>query len=146
MSEENRAVWRRFVEKVLNQGNLSAIDDLIAADYVGHGSDGVDTIGPEGVRGFIRLFHTAFPDVHYTLEDQIAAGDKVLNRATIRGTHRGEFMGVAPTGRPVVVQAVAIARIADGKVVEEWLHFDRWHLMEQLGVVPPFGQAGRLVR
>jgi predicted ester cyclase len=79
---------------------------------------------------------TAFPDIHFTVEDLIAEDDKVVVRVTFRGTHQGIFMGIAPTGRQVTGIGVELARLADGKIVEEgWHCYDLLHLLEQLGVV-----------
>jgi predicted ester cyclase len=88
------------------------------------------------------MSRSALPDFHSTLEDMIAEGDKVAERFTGRGTHKGEWMGIAPTGKQVTIQGMAIHRITDGKIVENWTNMDMLGVMVQLGVVPPPGQAG----
>jgi predicted ester cyclase len=82
---------------------------------------------------------TAFPDLHFTIEDQIAEGDKVVNRVTARGTHLGDFRGIPPTGKQVTVAGITIDRIAGGKLVESWTSWDFLGILQQLGVVPKLG-------
>lgn len=91
----------------------------------------------EGFKQFIKMVRDAFPDFHDTVEDLIAENDKVVLRVTCTGTHKGEFMGVPPTGKQVTVSAIAIYRFAGGKAVEHWNVTDRLSLMQQLGVIPP---------
>jgi steroid delta-isomerase-like uncharacterized protein len=93
--------------------------------------------GPEDVKRFMSEFRQAFPDFHSTIEDQIAEGDKVVTRWTMRGTHQGEFRGIAPTGKQITVTGIGIFRFSDeGKVIESWDNFDQLGMMRQLGVVP----------
>ena len=92
--------------------------------------------GPEGVRWAARMFRTAFPDVRFTVEDQIADGDLLANRFTVRGTHQGEFMGIPPTGKQATVSGIDMIRVRDGKVVEHWVQMDQMGLMQQLGLMP----------
>ena len=135
MSEENKAIFRRYVEEVGNEGNLDLVDEIFA-DYVSHQSDGsVLQRGPEDVKRFMGEFRSAFPDFHTTIEDQIAEGDRVVTRWTMRGTHEGEFRGIAPTGKQMTVTGIGIFRFSDGKVVESWDNFDQLGMMQQLGVV-----------
>lgn len=142
MSEQNKLLVRRAIEEVWNGGNLSAIDEFVAGDFVVHGSTpGGDIQGPEGARRFFGALHEAFPDIRFTIEDQIAEGDRVVTRWTARGTHTGTFMGVPPTGRPIRMTATDVDRIANGKVVECWSQFDDLGLMQQLGVVSTLSQA-----
>jgi predicted ester cyclase len=86
------------------------------------------------------MFRTAFPDLHGTIEDQIAEGDKVVMRMTYRGTHQGELMGIPATGKPVTMTFISINRIAEGKIAEGWVNFDALGMMQQLGVIPVPGQ------
>ena len=137
--EENKAIFRRIVEEGFNKGNLAIVDELVATDHVNH-TDNVH--GPEEYKQFITMYRTAFPDLHMTIEDQIAEGDKVVNRWTSRGTHKGDLMGIPPTGKQTTVTGMYVARIIGGKIVEEWGNFDALGMMQQLGVVPPPGQAG----
>jgi len=137
--KENKAIFRRIVEEGFNKGNLAIVDELVATDHVNH-TDNVH--GPEEYKQFITMYRTAFPDLHMTIEDQIAEGDKVVNRWTSRGTHKGDLMGIPPTGKQTTVTGMYVARIIGGKIVEEWGNFDALGMMQQLGVVPPPGQAG----
>ena len=92
--------------------------------------------GPEDVKRFMGEFRSAFPDFHTTIEDQIAEGDRVATRWTMRGTHEGEFRGIPATGNQISVTGIGIFRFSDGKVVESWDNFDQLGMMQQLGVVP----------
>jgi steroid delta-isomerase-like uncharacterized protein len=143
MSEQNKALVRRAIEEVWNRGNFAVVGELIASDFVGHVSLPIGEIhGPEGVKRYFATLREAFPDLHFTIEDQIAEGDRAVTRWTARGTHTGEFRGVPPTGKQVRVTGININRVADGKVVEGWLHLDELGLLQQLGVQPRPGQAG----
>jgi predicted ester cyclase len=93
--------------------------------------------GPEGVRRLAELYRSAFPDLHFEHEEIVVAGDRVAHRWTFRGTHRGEIMGIEPTGRSVAVQGIEINRIADGKIAESWAISDALGMLEQLGVELP---------
>ena len=137
--EENKAIDRRFTEELFNKGNLAVVDELVATNFVDHsGFPGV-TPDREGYKQFATISRTALPDFHTTIEDIIAEGDKVVQRFTARGTHKGEFMGIPPTGKQVTVAGIAIHRITDGKIVENWVNMDMLGMMVQLGVVPPPG-------
>ena len=140
-TEENKAIFRRYVEEVGNGGKLDLADEIFDR-YLAHQSDGsVLDRGPEDVKRFMGEFQTAFPDFHSTVEDQIAEGDKVVTRWRMRGTHEGEFRGIAPTGNKLDITGIGIFRFSDGKVVESWDNFDQLGMMQQLGVVPSPEQA-----
>jgi steroid delta-isomerase-like uncharacterized protein len=131
-TEQNRAILRRRVEEIWNQGNLSVIDDLIAADFVSNGQ----AIGREGFRQFVSTVRTAFPDLQFTVEDIVTEGDKVCVRYVGRGTQQGEFAGLPASGKPVHFTGIDIFRIADGQMAEEWLMYDQLGLLQQLGAIP----------
>lgn len=136
-TEDNRALVRRFVEEVFNRGNLDIVDQLVTPDYVHH--DPTTQEFGSGIEGFKRLisfYRQAFPDIHIALEDQVASGDKVVDRWTGQGTHRGELMGIAPTGRPVTASGISIHRIAGGRIAETWNNYDALGMLRQLGVIP----------
>ncbi len=130
--EENKAIFRRYVEEVSNQGNLKLADEIFDR-YIAHQPDGsVLERGPEDVKRFLSEFHAAFPDFHATIEDQIAEGDKVMTRYRWRGTHQGEFRGMAPTGAELEINGIGIFRFSEeGKVVESWDSYDQFNLMRQ---------------
>lgn len=134
MSEKNRAIIRRVFEEFLNQGNMSVIDEIDAPDFVWRGPGGQQVNGPEAHKQLAGSFLKSFPDLHFTVEDMIAEGDKVVVRWTMRGTHQGDLMGIAATGKQVTLPGILISRIADGRVVEDWDSFDRLDMMQQLGV------------
>ncbi len=141
-AEENKALFRRFMEEVANQGNIDAVDELVAPDAVEHEELPPGTPpGREGVKHFFALLRNAFPDLRVTIDDQIAEGDKVVSRVTLSGTHKGEFVGIPPTGKTVTFGAIDIIRVAGGKLVEHWGVTDNLGLLQQLGVVPPPGQG-----
>jgi steroid delta-isomerase-like uncharacterized protein len=139
VSEQNKALVRRFFDEVWNGRNLAAIDDLFEPDYVAHGRPPSLPPGPEGLKQRIAMTHSAFPDGRMTVEDQVAEGDIVVTRWTAHGTHQGEYLGLPPTGKQVTVRGVDIDRVANGRIAESWDLFDQWGLMEQLGVVPSSG-------
>ena len=137
-TEQNKAISRRADEELFNDGNLDVADELFAADFLYHDpTSGEAWRGPEGVKRYVRMFRTAFPDLRLTVEDQVAEGDNVAYRWTAHGTHRGELLGVAPTGRRVTLTGIAIARVVDGKIREMWENTDALGLMRQLGGLPP---------
>ncbi len=140
--EQNKEIAARLHEEVVNQKNLSALDDYVATDVVWHNSPPGLVPGMEGYKQFFPMLYTTFPDWHATVEDVIAAGDKVVHRITGRGTHKGEWMGIAPTGKQVTLTGILIYRIAGDKIVEEWLQYDVMGVMQQLGAIPSPGQAG----
>lgn len=140
MVEENRALVSRVINEVWNQGIFALADELFADDYVGHQPPD-ESHGPEGVKGYFAMLREAFPDIHFTIEDQIAEEDMVATRWTARATHQGEFMGIASTGRSGVVTGITINRCADGEIVEGWTNLDALGLMQQLGVIPAPARA-----
>lgn len=143
MSEENKALVRRFVDEVYNEGNLGFIDEVLSPDWVEHDPNSPEGIGNgvEGARRFAAMYRSAFPDLQITVEDQVAEGDKVVTRWTARGTHRGELMGVPPGGNRVEVAGIGIDRIEGGRVVESWSNYDVLGLMQQIGAVPSAERA-----
>lgn len=142
MSEQNKMLVRRAIEEVWNQGNFDLVDELIASDLVIHlPAPGQEVRGPEGVKQFYGMLRAAFPDIHFTINDQIAEGDRVVTRWTAQGTHTGEYRGIPPTGRQFKVTGIDIDRVAGSKVVECWPIEDDLGLLQQLGLVPTPEQA-----
>ena len=140
-TEDNKASVRKAYQAV-NQQNLSSfIDEFIDPHQVDHSAPPGLPGGIEGARQFAGMFLTAFPDMHFTVEDMIAEGDKVVARITMSGTQQGAFMGIPPTGKHVAWTAIDINRVAGGKSVEHWMEMDALVLMQQLGVVPAPGQT-----
>jgi steroid delta-isomerase-like uncharacterized protein len=142
MSVANKMLERRAIEEVWNQGNYALIDEIVASDYLGHSSNpATETHGPEGVKQFYMALHSAFPDIHFVIEDQVAEGDKVVTRWTARATHNGEFQGIPPTGNRGELTGITIDRIAGDKIVECWTEIDDLRLLQQLGAIPGPEQA-----
>jgi len=135
---ENKAQLRRIYEEMFNQGNLVIADELIAPDFFNHEDPpGMNSRGPESARQVVMMLRTAFPDLHYTIEELVAEGDMVACRMTMSGTHQGPLMGIAPTGRSVRQQAqMHFVRFRYGKVIEHWAVRDDLGIMRQLGVIP----------
>ena len=126
MSIENEALARRYIEEVFNKGNISVIDELVAADFVEHNPYPGQAPGIEGEKQAVSNLRSAFPDLHTTIEDVIADADHVVVTVTSRGTQKGEFMGSPATGAPVTDTQVHILRCAGGKCVEHWGEVNCW--------------------
>jgi len=139
MSEENKALMRRFLES-LNAGNLDIVDELVAKDHVDHHIPPELPKGPEGIKLYLEGSFAAFPDSHVSVEDMIAEGDKVVVRYVFTGTQQGEFLGIPATGKKFSISGIGIGRFADGKLVEWWENADGLGLMQQLGVIPAMGE------
>ncbi len=137
--EQNKGLARRSIEDVWGKGSLDAIDELYATDFVWHWALPGMAPDREGYKQCVTMNFAAFADVQCTLEDMVGEGDKVVGRWTWRATHKGEYMGIAPTGKQVTLTGINIMRIVGGKVVEEWGEMDNLGMMQQLGVVPPSG-------
>ncbi len=135
MSEENKAIVRRFFEEVWN-GNLAVADEIFSTDFVFHSAITEDDLSPESIKRRVTRYRTAFPNVKATVEDQLAEGDKVASRVSWRGTHQGEYLGIAPTGKQVEWTGTLICRISGGKIVERWGNTSTTELRKQLEAVP----------
>ena len=139
-TETNKASVLRFYEEVFNKKNRAAIDEFIDPNQVDHAAPPGTPAGLKGVKQTLNMYLTAFPDLHFTVEDIISEGDKVVTRLTCRGTQQGTFMGIPPTGKQATTTAIDINRFAGGKCVEHWLNMDTLGLLQQLGVIPAPGQ------
>ncbi|MDP6129892.1 MAG: ester cyclase [Dehalococcoidia bacterium] len=136
MSEANKTLFTRFIGEVLNDKNVNAVDELMAANYIDHNpAPGVPS-GTEGMKQLMSMFFSAFPDLHATIDVLVAEGDLVVGRMTNTGTHTGDFMGIPATGKKVSFTETHIVRIADGKAVEHWGNQDDMGMMQPLGVIP----------
>ncbi len=135
-TEANKALFLRLNEEVMHQGNLAVVDELFTAAAVVHVPGAPDFLGRDGARQLFLAYRTAFPDVHITAEDLFAVDDRVVERYTFAGTHRGELQGIAPTGKAVRVPGMGVARIVGGQMAEVWFLWDTLGLLQQLGVVP----------
>jgi steroid delta-isomerase-like uncharacterized protein len=133
----NRDAARRIIDDVWNDGDLAAVDDLFADEYVMRNPGLPEEIrGPDGFRGVVRQFRSAFPDIDWTIEHLLDDDDMVHLHYTVRGTHEGELMGIPPTGESVEFTGMTLLRFEDGKAVDDWGVYDALGLMQQLGVGP----------
>jgi len=133
--EKNKELLRKAVEEVWNKGNFDNMKEMVSDDFVIH-FPGEEIRGLENIKTFYTELRKAFPDIRFTIVDQIAEENKVVTRWTGAGTHKGEFKGIPPTGQKVKISAIDIDRISDGKFVECWSNMDELGLMQQLGVMP----------
>jgi len=135
MSEVNKAVVRRLFEECLNRHNPDLYPEFYS-DVV-YRAPAMGELRNEEHRHFLLSLFAGFPDVQWTIEDQVAEGDRVVTRWTSTGTHTGTFMGISPTSRQLRISGICIDRIADGKIVEEWEEWDTLGMMQQLALLPP---------
>ena len=135
--QTNSSVVRQFIEKVLNRGEVDATGEFFWEDMVEQVPLPGQGPGVEGLKGALRGLREAFPDMHWTVQEQIAESDKVLSRFEWSGTHRGTFLGVPATNRPVTVWGMVIDRLEGGRIKDARIIMDTLGLMMQLGVVPP---------
>jgi steroid delta-isomerase-like uncharacterized protein len=132
--QEYKAIARRFLEDAFPQGQF---EPILAPGYQDHNAPPGTRPGPAGIVQITEPYRQAFPDLHFTVEDQVAEGDKVVTRFVFHGTHRGSLMGIPPTGRQVHMEGISIYRIADGQMQEAWVQYDILGLLQQLGAFPP---------
>ena len=151
MDVDLKALVRQGTQEVINRGNLGHVDEIFADDYVHH--DGAATRDRAGFKEYFAAMRTAFPDFEFAIEDEVAEGDRVLQRVTFSGTQTGFFRGLPPTERRVRISGFDLFRVANGKIAEQWSVFDSAAMLDQLGVMPPqgggpaafLGWAGRTV-
>lgn len=136
-TELNKKVASQFIEEVINRGNLSVVDDLVAPDFLEHEElpPGMPA-GREAFNQMPAILHGAFPDFKATINDLIAEGDKVVVRMTWSGTQHGEWMGMPPSGKAMSINVIDIFRMAGGRIAEHWGLTDSMAMMQQLGAVP----------
>ena len=132
-TEANKVSAQRMVDEVVNAGNFALIEELLAPDFINH--DVPPGVSPtrEGTKALIAMLREAFPDLHATVDDVIAEGDKVVQRTTARGTMTGAMMGMPPSGKSATWQQIHILRFANGKQVEHWAVIDQLGMLQQLG-------------
>jgi predicted ester cyclase len=138
-TEQNAALVRQYFER---WGDPDFTRQTLAPDFVGHLPEIPEPLKREAFIQYQGVVRAAFPNFAPTLEYQVAAGDKVVNRLVFRGTHKGDLQGIPPTGKQVTVTAITIERVVDGKIVEHWIQYDALGMMQQLGVIPAPGQSG----
>lgn len=131
--EQNKVIYRRFLQEIFNEGQLDKLPELVSPSYVLHDGPPGTPNGPEAIRQVVTMFRNAFPDLKISLEEIIVEEDKVCARATTRGTHKGTIFGVPATGRGVTMTGLTMVTIADGHLTESWVKNDMQGLMKQLG-------------
>jgi steroid delta-isomerase-like uncharacterized protein len=142
MSFTNKEVILAFLEDVLNQGRVARADDLVQENFVELDPLPGQAQGREGLKAIVLSLRVSFPDMHWTAKEMAAEGEKVVTRFVWTGTHRGPFLGIPATGRPVEVKGVVIDRLENGKMAESRILMDTLSLMQQLGVIPAPPAAG----
>jgi steroid delta-isomerase-like uncharacterized protein len=136
-AEENKAIVRRYFEEAWGKGNLDVMDELMAPDFVNHGSvPGHPVTDREDMKRIEEATRQAFPDVSFEMHDMVAEGDMVVYRWTGGGSQQGEFMGIPPSGRRFSTQGAVFSRVRDGKIVEQRRIVDVYTMMQQLGAIP----------
>lgn len=135
-TEKNRAAARRFIEQGFNRQDMAEFDRYYDASLQDHALPPNLPSGRDGRKLFISAFFAAFPDIQVRIDDLVAQGDKLVTRWTATGTHRGDLMGIRPTGKTIGVTGIAIDRFEDGRSVEHWEIFNQMGLLQQLGVIP----------
>src|ERR671915_1524400 len=138
--EQNKALMRNYIEEAWNKGNLDFIDKNFSSDFVSHGTFPGQPTNRDSVKSVISTVRNAIPDLHITIEDMLAEGDKVASRWVTKGTHKGgDLMGAKPTGNKISVSETVVVRVKDGKVVEGWANRDDLGFLQQIGLIPPLG-------
>ena len=133
MSEGNKEIIRRLFDDVLNGGKLGLLDTIVGAAYVDHSPAAGQAPGAAGVKAKITALRGAFPDVRFTLEELVAEDEAVAVRYHWRGTHRGAFLGIPPTGKTILVRGMDFYRLRDNRIVEHWDNVDDLGMLTQLG-------------
>jgi len=141
-AEESKVLVHRHTEEFWNQGKLDVAAEIHAVDFIFHPPSLPEMHGIEAYNQFAIMYRTAFPDLRFTSEDVIVAGDKVVERWTSTATHQGELMGIPPTGKWSKTTGISIFRVADGKLAEQWVNWDMLGVLQKIGVIPPFGGGG----
>lgn len=136
--EDNKAIVWRFVEEVWNNQHLAVVDELLESEYRRHDPNiSMEEDGRSALMQFCKTFAAAFPDRHFIVEQIVAQAEIVVIRWSARGTHKGAFRGIAPTGKQINLTGTSISRLNGRKIAEEWVQWDALGLLRQLGSVQP---------
>jgi len=139
MKAQDDTIQHRWFTEVWNKGREAAIDEMMSPDAIGHGlvdESGNEIRGAEAFKSFYRSFRGAFPDIRVIVEDTVSEGDKIVARCTVRATHTGEGIGLAPTNKPVEITGLCLVRVEGGRIAESWNEFDFMTLYRQIGALP----------
>jgi steroid delta-isomerase-like uncharacterized protein len=137
MSQDNATIVRRFVDEVITQGNIEAAAQYVWEDVIEQVPLPGQGPGLEGLKDILRAMRAGFPDIVFSIQEQVAERDKVASRFEWTGTHRGDFLGIPATGRTVRVWGMVIDRLEDGRIKDTRILMDTFGLLGQLGVLPP---------
>ena len=141
MPVDNKSIVRRMYEEVWNKRRLEVAGELIARSHAVQLFDAADSgVGPEAYARNVTQFVRAFPDLKFTVVDMVAERDKVVALWNISGTHKGEFRGIAATGKRISVDGITISQLAEGKIMDSYVSLDMWSMMQQLGAIPAGGR------
>jgi steroid delta-isomerase-like uncharacterized protein len=136
VADDPKAIVQAFVKEVQNDGNIDAAGKYIAEDYVEHSPMPGTPSGLDGAKSIFSMIRAGLPDHDAVIHDQVVEGDKVVTRKSFNGTHKGEFLGVPATGKPVTIDVIDIVRVNNGKIVEHWNIVDVMSVMHQIGALP----------
>ena len=128
----NKELVRRFYKEVYGDWNMSLVDEVVSPRFTSHDWPKGSPTGPQGFRNFYSAIWSAVPDARYEVDDLIAEGDRVVVRWKLLGTHKGDFRGIAPTGRAIALKGIAIYRVDGGKLMERWVVTDLYGLLEEI--------------
>ena len=142
MSAANKALSKRLLEEAFNAGNVTVMDEILAEAFVNYDAALPEPgIGIDAAKASVTGYRDAFPDLRITIDEQIAEGDRVVTRWSAKGTHQGELMGIAATGKQATVTGITIDTIAGGRIIESRTNWDTLGMLQQLGVVPALATA-----
>lgn len=127
---------RLLFYEAFNQGNLAIVDEMLSSDHFAHNALSGAPNGPDGLKWLVAMFRAAFPDLHCNVDDEIRGGDKFSAHWTMRGMHKGLFMGYQPTGKQIQVHGIIFGKFENGMIVEYWMLIDQLRLLQQLGNIP----------
>ena len=135
-TEQNKSIVRRWIEEGWNKGDVTVIDQVYAPNYVQHEPAPETVNSAAALKQYVGMYVTAFPDLHFTIEDLLAEGDKVVWRFKSTAHQTGLFMGVPPTGKPGNITGIVIFRLENSRIVEGWVNIDVLGLLQQVGIIP----------
>jgi len=140
----NKELLRRFYKEVYADWNMARVDEVVSPQFISHDWPEGSPTGPKAFRDYYSDILSTVPDARYEVDDLIAEGDRVVVRWRLLGTHQGEFRGIPPTGRPIVLKGIAIYRVEDGRLVERWVVSDLAGVLEQIKVSSPSMQQNAI--